>query len=135
VKKTLANLRDADDLVKEAVEEFKLLSEVKYELAKEAYDAQDEATRDMIDQLHRVLRIHATGYVTIQLSPPHGAVVPVKVEQQYVDFNLLYIVMDMLSNLALFDIRVGSYTFPKTLCANCESQIVQSQAQTRKARR
>lgn len=123
-RKSVVNLKASEGLVKDAVEEFYTVSEMKYEIAKAAYDAQDDDTRDMIDQLVKVLNLHATGYITVTLDPPHGGAVPVKVEKKYVDFNTLYIVTDMLKTLALFDIRVGKYVFPAAYCAQCEAELI-----------
>ena len=133
-RKSVAQLKEADKLVQDAVEEFYTVSEMKYEIAKAAYDVQDDDTRDMIDQLVKVLNLHATGYITVTLDPPHGGAVPVKVEKKYVDFNTLYIVMDMLKTLALFDIRVGKYTFPAAYCAQCEAELIPERKTKPKAR-
>jgi hypothetical protein len=133
-RKSVVTLKANDELVKESVEQFYLVSEMKYEIAKAAYDAQDDDTRDMIDQLVKVLNLHATGYITVQLDPPHGGAVPVKVEKRYVDFNTLYIVMDMLKTLALFDIRVGKYVFPAAHCAQCEAELIPERKHAPKAR-
>jgi hypothetical protein len=133
-RKSVVNLKAADELVKDAVEEFYTVSEMKYEIAKASYDAQDDDTRDMIDQLVKVLNLHATGYITVTLDPPHGGAVPVKVEKKYVGFNTLYIVMDMLKTLALFDIRVGKYTFPAAYCSNCEAELIPERQTKPKAR-
>lgn len=133
-RKSVVQLKDSDKLVQEAVENFYLVSEMKYEIAKAGYDAQDEDTRGMIDQLVKVLNLHATGYITVTLDPPHGGAVPVKIEKKYVDFNTLYIVLDMLKTLALFDIRVGKYTFPAAYCAQCEAELIPERKQRPKAR-
>jgi hypothetical protein len=92
------------------------VSEMKYEIAKASYDAQDDDTRDMIDQLVKVLEPARDWLHHGHARSPHGGAVPVKVEKKYVGFNTLYIVMDMLKTLALFDIRVGKYTFPAAYC-------------------
>jgi hypothetical protein len=133
-RKSVTTLSAAKELVKDAVEEFYSVSEMKYEIAKAGYDAQDDDTRDMIDQLVKVLNLHATGYITVQLDPPHGGPVPVKIQKKYVDFNTLYIVMDMLKTLALFDIRVGKYTFPAAYCAQCEAELIPERQTRPKAR-
>lgn len=122
--KSAANFKGNAARVQEAVDEFYLVSEMKYELAKTAYDEQDDETKRMIDQLVKVLNLHTTGYINVQLAPPEGAVIPVKITKQYVDYNTLYIVMDMLKTLAIFDIRVGKYIFPTTICAQCEAVII-----------
>jgi hypothetical protein len=119
-RKSVVNLKETDKLVQEAVEEFEAVSEMKYEIAKASYDAQDDDTRKMIDKLVKVLDQHATGHITLSLD---GDSVPVEVEKKYVGFNTLYIVMDMLKTLALFDIRVGKYTFPDMYCSNCEAEL------------
>lgn len=133
-RKSVVSLRRARELASDAVEEFYTVSEMKYEIAKAAYEAQDDDTRDMIDQLVKVLNMHATGYITVQLDPPHGGAVPVKIEKRYVDFNTLYIVMDMLSALALFDIRVGKYVFPASHCAQCQAELIPERKTRPKAR-
>lgn len=117
--------------VAEAVEEFKQLTMIRYEMAKDVFDHQDEDTQEVLQRIVDRLRLSATGYITVSVNPPHSAVVPVKIEQQYVDFNLLFIATEILKDLATFDVRVASFEFPPSLCASCGAEIT-GQARKRK---
>jgi hypothetical protein len=130
-RRTVSELKSVQRYLDEAVAEFQDLSEIRYELAKRAYKAQSATMQNTVDSILATLRIHAKDYIDVQLQPPHGALVPVKIERRYVDFNLLYIAMDILKNLALFDIRIGDYEFPPSLCTNCEAVITQREARVR----
>jgi len=122
-RKTLSDLRSASKLQADAVDEYKLTSEVKYELAKAAYDAQDAKTQKVIDRMVETLRTYCTGYVTIQLQPPTGALVPVKISNEYLGFNLLFLAVEIVKDLALLDIRVANFQFPQSQCAMCGAEL------------
>lgn len=121
--------------VDEAVEEWKSLTEVRYEMAKEAYDFQDEETRTLLDRMVNRLRIGASGYITVRVNPPASQTVPVKIEQQYLDYNLLYVATEILKDLAMFDIRVGTYTLAPSLCVSCGAEIVSEKPKAKGRRR
>lgn len=116
-----------DNRVEEAMAEWRALTEVRYELAREAYDFQDDKTKALIDRIVRRLREGASGYITIRLNPPHGQAVPVKVDQEYLGFNLLYVATEILKDLAMFDIKVGTYKLPPSLCVNCGAELTKEQ--------
>jgi len=119
----------------EAVEEFKMVSEIKYELAKDAYDLQDDETKAVIDRIVDTLRQYASGYITIQLNPPEGAMVPVKIENKYLGYNLLWLAVEIVKDLAFTDIRVANFEFPQSLCAQCGAEIIPEKRSGRKAGR
>jgi hypothetical protein len=68
-RKSIGKLTSKNSLLDEAVEEWKSTSELKYELAKSAYDVQDDETKKVIDRILATLQTYATGYITIQLTP------------------------------------------------------------------
>jgi copper chaperone CopZ len=121
-----------DANVVEALGEWKALTEVRYELAKEAYDFQDDETKALLDRIVNRLRVGASGYITVRVNGKHGSTVPVKIEQQYLDFNLLYVATEILKDLALFDIRVGTYEIPPSHCVLCAAEIVKEQPKKRR---
>lgn len=123
-RKTAQDLRSVNTLLDEAIEDWKVTSELKGELAREAYDAQDEETQAAIDRIIGTLRQHATGYITVQLHPPHGNVMPVKVENKYLDYNLFWLGMEVAKDLAIVGIRLVSFEFPPSLCSNCAADII-----------
>lgn len=112
-----------DDRLREALEEAKAIIEVRHEIAQEAYDFQDESTQKAIDNIVRRLRLAATGTINVRVNPPRGATVPVKIEQQYVDFNLLFIATEIVKDLALCGIRIATYTFPPSFCVACGAEV------------
>lgn len=124
-----------DARVQEAVEEFRAMTEVRYDLAKAAYDHQDKETQKVINRMVDRLRLGATGYIEVRVNPPHGSIVPVKIEQQYLDFNLLYVACEILKDLAMFDIRVGTYEFPPSICAMCGAEMTKEQPRKKGGKR
>lgn len=134
-RKSVTNLRSADKLVEEAVEFFKSVSEIKYELAKDAYDAQDEETKAVIDRIHDTLRVYASGYITVQLSPPSGDLVPVKIDNDYLTYNLLWLAVEIIKDLAILGTRVANFEFPPSMCAICGSEIIPEKTSGRKVGR
>lgn len=117
-------ISETDRYVKDAVEEWRSLAEMRGELAREAYDYQDDATKAVIDRIVTRLRLGASGYIEVRVNPPKGNLVAVKIEQAYLDFNLMYVALELLKDLALFDIRVGSFQFPPSLCSSCGAEII-----------
>jgi hypothetical protein len=109
--------------VEEVMEQVRALAEIRGEIAQAAYEHQDKATQAVIERIRDTLRVAATGYVEITVDPPHGAIVPVKLEQRYVDFNLLYVAVDILKTLAIFDVRIENFEFPPSHCTNCGAEI------------
>lgn len=109
--------------LKEAIEEAKAMIEMRHELAQEAYDFQDADTKAILDRMVTRLRMSAGGFITVHVNPPKGNKVPVKIEQEYIDFNLLYIATEILKDLAMFDVAVGTYEFPPQQCATCGGEL------------
>lgn len=118
--------------VDEAVEEFKALTEVRGEIAQEAFDFQDEQTKEVLRRIVNRLRVGATGYITVHVNPPSSATVPVKIDEEYVGFNLLFIATEILKDLALFDIKVANYKFPPSLCTHCGAEITKTKPHKRR---
>ena len=118
--------------IDEAVEEFKEMCEVRYEIGKAAYDAQDAETQAVISRIRDRLRLAVTGYISVQIHPPHMGTVPVRVEPKFIDFNLLFVATEIVKDLAMFGIRVASYKFPDSLCTNCGATITKQQRPKRK---
>lgn len=108
--------KSANPQVSEALEDWLSLTEIRYELAEEAYKHQDAATQILIDKMVLKLRSGATGRVVID-----G--VSVKVDQVHLDQNLLYVATEILKDLAMFDIRVGTYELPPSQCVGCGAEI------------
>lgn len=131
-RKSLASINSR---VRETVENFESVSELKFELAREAYDVQDEETQRVIDRILATLQTHATGYITVQLQPPHGAIYPVKISNEYLTYNLLWLAMEVVKDLALLDIRVASFEFPPSLCTKCGAEIIPEKKPPRKGLR
>jgi hypothetical protein len=108
-RKTLADL---DPGLTSAVEEFQAVSLVKYEMAKDAYDLQDKTTKKVIDRIMATLQVYATGYITVAVG---GSVYPVKLDNQYLGYNLLWLAMEIVKDLALCGVRVAAFEFPPSI--------------------
>lgn len=122
-------------MLEDAIDEFKAISEMKYELAKEAYDSQDAQTQVVIDRVVGTLRQYATGYINVQLNPPEGAPVPVKLDNRYLGFNLFWLAIEIVKDLAFVGIRVENFEFPPTQCAQCGVELIPEKKSGRKAGR
>jgi len=122
-RKSVTDLPSSAKLVDDAIEQYNSVAEIKYELAKAAYDAQNRATRRAIDRIVDTLRVYATGYINVQLQPPEGALVPVKVDNTYLGYNLLWLAIEIAKDLAFLDIRLADFRFPEALCAKCGAEL------------
>lgn len=123
-RKSITNLKSNAKLVENAVAEFKSISELKYELAKEAYDAQDEDTKKAIDRIIGTLQVYATGSITVQLQPPFGEYVTVRIDATYLGYNLLWLAIEICKDMALLGIRLAAFDFPQSMCAKCSAEII-----------
>ncbi len=120
--------------IDEAVDNWKSLTEIRFELAMEAFNAQDAATQRTIERIRDRLRLGAQGWITVKLSPPHGGTIPVKVEQQYLDFNLLYVAVEILKDLAIVGVKIGTYKLPPMQCVSCGAEITKEREPKRRRR-
>lgn len=106
----------ATDKYAEAVETFEIEAEVRGELADAAIELQDAPTKKLIERM--VKRLQGSNKPSIIVS---GEVVPVS-ETAFLA-NLRYVATEVLKDLAVFDIRVGTYALPSTLCVSCGVEI------------
>lgn len=111
---------ESSDEVSEALEEFTMLSELRHEMAMAAYVHQDKATQEVVDRICDRLRLNATGHIKVKVN---GGVVPVKIDSDLLDANCLFVAMEILKDLAMFDVRVENYNFPPSVCAGCGVEI------------
>jgi hypothetical protein len=112
-RKTLA---DIDPKLKSVIEDFQALSLVRGEMARDAYELQDDETKKVIDRMVGVMQGYATGYITATVN---RTLVPVKVEAEYLGYNLLFLAVEMVKDLAMCNVRIASFTFPPSLCVKC----------------
>lgn len=117
-KKTKRN-----EVVEHQVELFKMASDARYRLAMQAYEAQDAETRLALDTMRDRLRQFGTGYIRVFPDGKQGGSIAIPIEPVYQDQNILYLATEIFKDLALMDIRVESYEFPKVFCAECGEKI------------
>lgn len=117
-RKTLA---DIDPNLKSAVEDFEAVSLVKYEMAQDAYELQDEETQKVIDRIAGTLRSYATGFLNVKVG---NVYVPIKVDNDYLGYNLFYLAVEVVKDLAFLDIRVANFVFPPSQCVKCGADII-----------
>src|SRR5215831_11305322 len=102
--------------VDRALEEFRKIARTRYKMAMQVYEAQDGLTKEVIDRIRDRLVIASTGVVNI-----NGR--PVKIEQKYVDYNILFLACEILSDLALLDIQIANFNPSPMWCAECKQEI------------
>jgi hypothetical protein len=105
------------------VDDFKRRSEIRFEIANEAYRAQDAKTRQVIDSIQNQLLIGATGTIRVYPDGVTGPSVPMKVDFEYVEYNTLYVATEILKDLALMDVKIANYKFPQVYCTDCGEKI------------
>lgn len=117
IKKSKKNAVVKAQDVEKILAEYKEVVEARYRIAMAVYKAQDSYTQEVLDRIRDRLRIASTGIVQIG-GQPH------KLEQQYVDFNLMFIATEILSDLAMNDIQVANFNFHPAYCAECRKEIM-----------
>lgn len=106
----------ADPRIREAVEMAEIEAEVRGELADTAIDLQDDKTKALIEQMVAELRKGVTGNIVVKD-------VPARISDDAVEANLRYVATEILKDLAVFDIRVGTYNLPSHLCVLCGVEL------------
>lgn len=113
--------------VDKALLRYREIAEKRFKMAMQIYEAQDGSTQEVIDRIRDRLTIAATGVVIINGQP-------VKLEQKYVDFNLLWIAVDILSDLAMMNIQIENYEPSPMVCIECKREIYKQPESKRKRR-
>jgi hypothetical protein len=99
-----------------SADELRDLAVARYEYAKRLYEAQDDDTKLAIDQIRDRLRIASTGWVSV-----NGR--PFKLEQEFVDLNLWFLAIEIISELAFTGIRLENFEFPTIKCEDCHFEL------------
>ena len=118
-KKPIARAK-LEKLIAEKVEEFQEASERRLEIANESYRAQDEKTRLVIDAIQEYLMQGASGTIRVYVGSEAFAAT---VDMEYVEYNTLYVATEILKDLALLDVKIANYTFPKGICTECGAKV------------
>jgi hypothetical protein len=118
-KKPIARAK-LEKLIAEKVEEFQEASERRLEIANESYRAQDEKTRLVIDAIQEYLMQGASGTIRVYVGSEAFAAT---VDMEYVEYNTLYVATEILKDLALLDVKIANYAFPKGICTECGAKV------------
>jgi len=106
--------------IEKQVELFQRATQARYDLARQAFDAQDEQTQEVIVRIQKMLCVNASGVVKFH---PNGnrreGGIPVTVDMDYIEMNAFYMAMEILKDLAMMDVRVANFKFPESFCAEC----------------
>lgn len=114
------SLVDLDPNLRSAVDEFQAVSLVKFEMARDAYNMQDAETKAAIDRIHGTLQQHATGYINVVVGK---TVYPVRINSEYLGYNLLYLAVEIVKDLAFTGIRIAKFKVPPLTCVACGDPI------------
>ena len=93
-----------------AAAEFIAVTEYQHELATEVCEAQDDETKKGIDKLYTVLRSHSTG-ARFDLT------------DEQLEQALFVIAVESVKDLALLDIRIGTFKFDESTCVKCGGEV------------
>lgn len=115
------SLTDIDPQLKSVLEEFQAVSLVKHEMFEDAYKLQDTQTKRVIDRIVGVLQTYATGHITATVN---NTVYPIKIGNEYLGYNLAWLALEVVKDLAICDIRVASFKFPESLCIKCGDVVI-----------
>jgi hypothetical protein len=101
----------------EVLKRYRKLTKTRYKMAIQVYEAQDSLTKEVIDRIRDRLVLASTGIVSV-----NGR--PVKLEQKYIDFNILFLACEIVSDLAILGIQVGNFKPSKMFCMECKKKIL-----------
>jgi hypothetical protein len=109
--------------VNKELELFRASTEARYRISREVFEAQDVQTRDVISRIQDRLMIGANGVIRVYPDGKRQQSVLLNVGLEYIEMNALYVAVEILKDLALMDVRIANFEFPKTVCAECGVKI------------
>jgi hypothetical protein len=105
----------------QATDEFASLSAVKYDMALEMLDAQDEATRNVVGRIAKTLEEYAVNEV--QASFGSVKAVTITLDDEQVQQNCVWIAVEIVKDLGFLGVRVANFSFPESICTSCGGPV------------
>jgi hypothetical protein len=106
--------------IERQVKIFQRATKARYELARQAFDAQPESTQEVIVRIQKMLCVNANGVVRVYFNGKRReGGVTVTVDMDYIEMNAFYMAIEILKDLAMMDVRVDKFKFPESVCAEC----------------
>lgn len=102
------------------VEIFKRATQARYDLARQAFDSQDEDTQNVITRIQKMLCVNANGIIRVYVDgQKRNKSYTVTVEMDYIEMNAFYMAIEILKDLAMMDVKVAGFKFPESNCSEC----------------
>src|SRR5215831_8558772 len=108
------------------LKEFERIAELRYNIAKQIYDHQDGITQEVIDRITERLELSSTGVVQFQ-----GRLF--RLTEEIIKKNTFYLAVDILADLALYDIQVANFKFHPGYCSSCKTRMTNGKIQKARA--
>lgn len=110
------------ELATTAMEEFQAEAKKRHAKAHTHYAKQDDDTQDAWDRMTTLLCRIARKRMWVGVGKRDDRVV-MTIPDETVYHNMFYMAGEILKDLATFDIRVASYTFPANMCVECGTEL------------
>ena len=107
------------------VENYRVQTEARLQMATEAYEMQDSETREVIDKIRDRIAIAMTGRVKTS----NGHVF--QVSQELMDASILFIATEILKDLAMYDVKLANFKFPPN-CVGCQRKLTPTRKRKRR---
>lgn len=98
------------------LEKLREVIEARWNRANEIFEYQDSLTREAIEHIESRLLASATGVATINGTP-------VSLPMDMVKMNVRFLAIEIVSDLAMFDIQVANYKFHPNFCGQCRKKL------------
>lgn len=105
-------------LANEQMEAFKVEAKERYTTARKLYEKQDDETQEALDKMTALLCRIARKNMWVGVGKKDDRIV-LQIPEETIYANMFYMANEILKDLALFDIRVATYTFPPDTCVEC----------------
>jgi hypothetical protein len=107
---------------------FKQQSFSRSEIAQRLYNSQDGETQDAIDAMTERIVSVSRGLISVR---PNGTkdAVAVTLPNETIKENAFYLAVEIVKDLAMFDIRIANFRFDPKLCAACSKLLKPSKKQ------
>jgi hypothetical protein len=121
------------ELANGAMDDFTRESKKRYERVHKLFERQDDETQDAIERMTALLCRIARKNMWVSAGSKGDRVV-LTIPEEVIYHNMFYMAVEILKDLAEFDVKVAGFHFPPNLCAECFNPVKPKKAAKKKVK-
>lgn len=110
------------ELADESMAIFTTDAKARYDKAHKLYEEQDDATQDALDRMTTLLCRIARRNMWVSAGEKSNRLV-LQIPEQTIYHNMFYMSVEIVKDLALFDVKIAGFKFSDNLCVECYKNI------------